>query len=424
MKIQHVSHSDISGGAARATYRLHNALRSGGQSSKMLVQKKVSSDVNVSAPDGYLDKIGSLGRIFIAEQIVRLQTTDNYTHRTAPWPPFVDGRFLKEVKQADVINLHWFREIPGISTVGRIRQPIVWTLHDMWAFCGAEHYCSDKTTARWRTGYTSNNRESGDTGLDIDRRVWKLKKKHWQRPFHIITPSQWLADCVSRSALMADWPVHTIPNTLNVDVFKPLDRSYCREILNFSKTAKLVLFGALGGGSDKRKGFDLLQQALGELAVNKELGFQYECVVFGQSKPQKSLNINFPIHWMGHLNDDWTLSLLYNAADVVVVPSRQDNLPQTGTEAQACGSPVVAFNTTGLADVVVHKETGYLAHPFDPKELAHGISWVLESKELHHNLSIAARKRAIRLWAPDVIVPQYLDVYQQAIELNKSSLSE
>jgi len=119
---------------------------------------------------------------------------------------------------------------------------------------------------------------------------------------------------------------------------------------------------------------------------------------------------------MGHLHDDTTLALLYSAADVTVVPSRQDNLPQSGTEAQTCGCPVVAFNVAGLPDVVEDGTTGYLAEAYSSEDLAKGIAWVLEDAERRAQLGGQARERALRLWSPDVVVPQYVEVYQAAID--------
>ena len=127
---------------------------------------------------------------------------------------------------------------------------------------------------------------------------------------------------------------------------------------------------------------------------------------------------------MGHLHDDVTLALLYSAADVVVVPSRQENLPQSGTEAHACGCPVVAFDCTGLSDVVVDGETGYLARPYDIEDLANGIRWVLEDSVRHARLCVASRNRALRLWSPGVVVPQYIAVYEAAIESHRQRLRD
>lgn len=415
MKTLLISHSDVSGGAARAAYRLHCALNNASHTSRILVQKKISDDLSVLSPESYLGKFKSLAQIFWGEQFVRLQRTGNPVQHTASCGfPFETHFLAQQIKQTDVVHLHWFRETPTISTIGRISKPIVWTLHDMWAFCGAEHYTSEHDTARWRNGYTKNNRPQSEKGFDINRLTWQRKNKNWQQPLHIITPSNWLAQCVSESALMQRWPVHVIPNVLDTNVFKPLDKKFARKALNLPQDVPLVLFGAIKGSKDPRKGFDLLQQGLAN--IGETFSDTIQGLIFGQSKPTDAPDLGLPVQWMGHVHDEWTLALLYNAADVMVVPSRQENLPQTGTEAQACGCPVVAFNTTGLPDVVVHKKTGYLARPFETKDLAHGISWILEDQERRAALSDAARKRAVHLWSPSVIVPQYLDIYQQARE--------
>lgn len=415
MNIRLLSYSDIEGGAARAAYRLHSALRTANYSSRMLVQKKLSDDHAVTGPVGYVEKLTFLNRILAGELLVKLQKSDNPIHHTPSWYPFELCRhFTHNLESADIVHLHWLRDIPTIKCICRINKPVVWTLHDMWAFCGAEHYTSDSSTARWRTGYTKSNRSPLDKGLDIDHWTWKRKKKYWQQPLHIIAPSHWLAKCVSESSLMRDWPVHVIPNVLDPDIFKPIDKSFARQTLNLPQDAQLILFGAIKGGEDPRKGFDLLQRSLAVLG--KPLTTKIYGVIFGQSQPKDAPEYGFPIRWMGHIHDEWTMTLLYSAADVMVVPSYQEAFGQTASEAQACGCPVVAFDTTGLPDVVEHKKTGYLAAPFEPEDLAHGITWVLEDKERHKRLSVAARERTVRLWSPEVVVPQYISVYQQAIE--------
>ena len=97
------------------------------------------------------------------------------------------------------------------------------------------------------------------------------------------------------------------------------------------------------------------------------------------------------------------------------MPSRQDNLPQTGTEAQACGLPVVAFRTGGLPDVVVDRETGYLADPFAPEDLARGIAWALDDSR-RRALGAAARERAVRLWAPRVVAAAHVRLFEEIID--------
>ena len=130
-------------------------------------------------------------------------------------------------------------------------------------------------------------------------------------------------------------------------------------------------------------------------------------------RPQSLPQLGFPVHFTGHLHDDLSLRALYSAADAFVIPSRQDNLPTTGLEAHACGTPVVAFNTGGLPDIVSDRVTGALAEPFEPASLAAAIRWVLENPSRRRALGAAARERAERLWAPERVAGLYADLYQQ-----------
>ena len=413
MKVLLLSHADMYGGAARATARLHKALLDSGVQSRMRLSVKKSDLTTVDGPQGHVGKALSLLRPTLGSLLMRVQQSANpVTHS----PALLPSGLVTELNRsdADVLNLHWVNsEFLSIEDIGRLRKPLVMTLHDMWAFCGAEHYAPDDMEARWRMGYTPDNRPEGHGRVDIDRWVWERKLKAWRRPAHIVTPSRWLADCVKASVMMHDWPVTIIPNPLDTQQYQPWSKALAREVLGLPSTATLVLFGAIGGGKDPRKGWDLLQAALTQITDEK---LDVHCVIFGQSEPSSPPRLGLPLHWLGPLYDDVTLALLYSAADVTVVPSRQENLPQSGTEAQACGCPVVAFNTTGLRDVVDHGQTGYLAEAYSSNDLAQGIKWVLADKERHSRLSAQARQRAVRLWSPQVVVPQYLEVYGRVID--------
>jgi glycosyltransferase involved in cell wall biosynthesis len=407
-----LSREDTSGGAARAALRLHMALLLLGVNSRMQVAIKKSDISSVDGPGSKFDRALALLRPLVSAAVASLQRTSNAVIHS---PALFRSGFVGKLNTclADVINLHWIgSEFLSVKDIARIRKPIVWTFHDMWPFCGAEHYAPDDASARWRQGYKKKNRPKDHYRLDIDRWTWVRKHQAWRRPIHVVTPSRWLADCVSDSALMGDWPVRVIPNPLDVRQFQPWPKDLARQILNLPQSVPLVLFGAIGGGRDPRKGWDLLQSAL---ALITHEGSGVEGVIFGQSEPVEPPQLGMRLHWLGHLDDDATLALAYSAADVTVVPSRQENLPQTGTEAQSCGCPVVAFNCTGLPDVVEHGVTGYLAWPYEPEDLARGIRWVLADPERHACLSAAARARAVRLWSPAVVVPQYLRAYESAI---------
>jgi len=414
LKVELVSYADINGGAFRATYRLNRAFVAAGQDSILRVSAKYSDDWRVIAsnPTGKSRVQARLKTL--SNRLMGFQKSHNKTLYTAA--AFFSSGLVRVINSSDsqLVNLHWVGEnMLSVEEIGRINKPIVWTIHDMWPFCGAEHYTDDAQGARFETGYASNNRPIGNSGLDLDRWVWNRKIKAWHNPMHIVAPSQWLAECARRSVLMRDWPITVIPNPLNIRIYKPRPRQIAREVFNLPEDRQLIAFGALHAEIDPRKGFDMLLAALRLISRNTK---NIACVVFGQSEPEKIPDIGMPIYWMGHLYDDLSLTMLYSAVDVMVVPSRQENLPQSGTEAQACGCPVVAFNCTGLPSVVNHKKTGYLAEAYSISDLASGISWVLENEERRQELSRAARARAVSLWSEEVVIPQYLDIYQAAIQ--------
>ena len=406
MKVLHLNHSDINGGAARAAYRIHHALRDAGVDSTMWVNNATAGDWTIESPASKWSTAISRIRPQVGGLLRKALRTENPIIHS---PAILPSNWVKRVNasDADVVHLHWVQgEMLSIAEIGRIERPIVWTLHDMWAFCGAEHYTEE---FRWRGGYCRDNRPAYESRFDLNRWTWERKRKHWKRPMQVVTPSRWLADCVRESALMRDWPVSVIPNCVDTDRWKPLEQSLARELLDLPPDVPLLLFGAMGGGRDPRKGFDLLTAALGYLRGEIP---GLELVVFGQFAPRNPPDLGFPIHYTGHLHDDLSLRALYSAAAAIVVPSRQEAFGQTASEAQACGTPVVAFNIGGLPDIVEQQHTGYLAKAFETEDLAAGIRWVVEAG-VAQSLGTQARERAVARFSSAVVAEQYRAVYAQ-----------
>jgi glycosyltransferase involved in cell wall biosynthesis len=410
LKVIHLSHSDILGGAARATYRIHHALYEAGVDSHMWVQVKKTDDwTTQNLIENSQQYLWTRLALSLGKSVRNLLASDN---RVLHSPAVLKSPWLTKINlcDADLIHLHWINgEMLSVGDIGNIRKPRVWTLHDMWPFCGAEHYTAD---FRWRDGYVYRNRSSHEKGLDINRWVWRRKLQLWKNPIHIVTPSRWLGSCVRESLLMREWPVSVIPNPIDTNIWQPFDKATARTLLGLPPDVPLLLFGAMGGGRDPRKGFDLLREALIQLRGRVD---GMHLAVFGQSAPRVSEDLGFPTRYLGHLNDDLSLRILYSASDVMVIPSRQDNLPNTGVEALACGTPVVAFDTCGLPDIVTHQRTGYLAEAFDPEALAKGIQWVLEDHFRHDTLCINARTDAVSRLSYPAVAEQYLQVYEAAI---------
>lgn len=408
LKVIHLNHSDISGGAARAAYRIHHSLRDAGVDSWMWVDKANAGDWTVYEPTTKLAKAMAKVRGHAVRPLVEtLKTGNPITHS----PAILPSQRVRDINASDVdiVHLHWVQgEMLSIADIGRIQKPIVWTLHDMWAFCGAEHYTEDN---RWRDGYRRDNRPAHESGFDLNRWTWQRKSRFWKQPFHIVTPSQWLSDCARNSPLMRDWPVDVISYPIDIDRWSPIEKNLARSLLGLPQEIPLLLFGAMGGGRDPRKGFDLLIAALDQF---DEQIPGLELVVFGQLEPKSKSHLGFPIHYAGYLYDDISLRVLYSAADVFALPSRQDNLPLTCMESLSCGTPVVAFNASGPPSMIEHKKTGYLADAFDEKDFAKGIKYLIDHSEAGA-LSKSARAYAKRCFSPNVIAKQYLDIYTQIL---------
>lgn len=409
MKICHINHTDNYTGGARAAYRIHRSLLKQGVESRMLVNQSSTGDWSVQLPGrSAVSKLFNKVRPLVAEVPHRFFTSSfpvphSASYVKSDWPSWINSSGY------EVVNLHWVYEMMSIEDIARIRKPLVWTMHDMWAFCGAEHYTED---LRWQTGYLDGNRPDYESGFDLNRWVWRRKAKAWKCPIHMVTPSRWLKRGVQESRLMEGWPVTVIPNPIDTTFWKPVDRAMARSLFGIAPDIPLLLFGANGGGRIPNKGYDLLLSALGILRSEMP---ELELMVFGQRAPEKPEGLGFPVHYIGHLHDDMSLRLLYSAADAMVVPSRIEAFGQTASEAHACGIPVIAFDTTGLPDIVDHQETGYLARRFETGDLARGVRWVLEDRENRLRLQRNAREKAVRNFDYTVVSSQYLEVYERVL---------
>jgi glycosyltransferase involved in cell wall biosynthesis len=413
MKIVQVNYYDKIGGAGRAAYRLHRALLRVGVQSRMLVKEITEPDWSVQSLAPHKAFFRRLNRRLVFEMTARFKTASRSLH--SPDMPSSVNIAPINAGDADLVNLHWFNGgMLSISDVAKINKPLVWTLHDMWAFCGAEHVTSD---ARWKDGYRNDNRPAHESGFDLNRWTWERKRKYWKRPIQLVAPSRWLADCVRQSALMRAWSVVVIPNAIDTDLWRPLEKGLARRALDLPPDIPLLAFGAAGGGADPNKGFDLLTDALAHLQ-GEIAGL--ELVIFGQNPPPAPPDLGFPTHYMGQLRDDLSLRLLYNASDVLVIPSRLENLPNTGIEAHACGTPVAAFHTGGLPDIVEHLKTGYLAKPYDTLDLAKGIKWILDQKD-DDTLNRQSRKRAVERFGEENVAKQYIAVYDHVLDGSPSA---
>lgn len=411
MKVLLLNQSDSSGGAARAAYRLHQGLQRHGVTTQMLVQHKLKDDPTVIAPKGRWQESVAHLRFAIDALPLKAYPQRDRTPFSIQWLPSRLAAHVRAIAP-DVVNLHWLSEafVP-VQALRSLNRPLVMTLHDMWAFTGGCHYtqgCDRFLSACGRCPQLKSDREA-----DLSRWTWQRKAKYWKDlDLTIVALSHWMAAMARASPLLQPYPIRLIPNGLDLQVYRPVERQLARRLLNLPPDQKLVLFGALQATSDPRKGFHLLQAALHHL---QEMGWRSHLSlgVMGALPPPHPVNLGFETHYLGTLTDDLMLVLAYAAADVFVLPSTQENLANTVMEALACGTPSVAFHIGGMPDLIDHQINGYLAAPFSTQDLAAGIAWVLEQGDRYQQLSHQARFKAEQAFSLEQQAQRYLALFQE-----------
>jgi glycosyltransferase involved in cell wall biosynthesis len=413
LKVLHLSTEDFVGGAARAAFRLHCGLISHGVHSHMLVQYKHTNDSTINGPTLNPSKAFACLRPTL-DGLLKLgyRKRKNELFHSQWVPDFIDRQVRR--LNPDIIHLHWIcRGFLNVNTLARFQLPVIWTLHDMWPFTGGCHYargCRRFINSCGRCPNLGSNKE-----FDLSKWVWKRKYKIWKNiPFTVVAGSSWIASCAKNSKLFNNKRIEIIPTGLDTKIFKPVDKKFSRATLNLPKNKSLVLFGALDPEKDDRKGFPILKSALNKLSKKLSCA-NTEIVIFGSSGFRGPIDFGFNCHFLGNLNDDFSLCLAYNSADVMVVPSLQEAFGQTASESLSCGTPVVAFNATGLMDVVDHKICGYLAEPYKSDALAEGIIWVLNNIAGSSILNKNSRERAINLFDVNKQANQYIQLYNEIL---------
>lgn len=410
MRILHLSTSDIRGGAARGAYFLHRKLREMGVDSQMLVGRKHSDDASVTQLCGPFAPVSERlrGRLD-ALPLRRYDKTDD-SFWTVGWQPRRLAR-VAAAWRADIVHLHWtgggFLPVDGLRG---LRTPVVWTLRDMWAFTGGCHYtagCQGFTEGCGRCPQLDSDRPD-----DLSRAVVERKRRAWRDlDLRLVPISDWLGRHARASPLFRNTPMDVIPNGIDCAHFAPMDKRAARRALGLPAESRLVVFSALNALVDVRKGFWHLVDALAVLGRDHD-GPPAELAVAGDATAEDMPATGVPVRLLGRIDDDRRLAILYAAADVVAAPSLQEAFGKVHIEAMACGTPVVAFDHGGPSEIVQHKETGYLAAPFDCTDLARGLAWCLESVAQSGALGRAARARAEAHFDTGVVARRYIAHYQ------------
>ena len=389
----------------------------------MLVQQKDSSDESVILFQPRMDAPGRVRRILRRRFLGISQKA--FAARPEGASYFSDDRsvyradLLRQLPPSDILHLHWIVDFLDYSAFFyRIPTglPVVWTLHDMNPFTGGCHFDAGCGRYREHCGACPQIRSSKED--DFSAQSWARKKRAFAsldvKRVRIVTPSRWLAGEAGKSALLGRFPASVIPYGVDTEKFQPRDRRTARESYGIPPEAKVVLFVA-DWASEKRKGLDLLLAAAQGLKSDHELYF----LTIGRGSPLESIGGHAKA--IGYVNDDVALSSIYSAANLLVVPSAQDNLPNTALEAFACGVPIVAFAAGGLPDIVRDGETGILVPPEDVGALRSAITKVLQDSRRQAAMAESCRRTALTEYRLDVQAKRYMKLYESLLPAGTDS---
>lgn len=397
----HISTSDLAGGASLAAYRIHKLMmRSDIVTSDMLVLNKTSIDHTIR-------ELGGMRRLQIKlrSKLSRLRIRLTHGNRFGYMSSHNCGERIMglPLTKHEIVHMHWVQGgFVKPSSLQGLETPVVWTLHDMWPILGLRHYGGGESSAKLE--------------IDEDKAVEDMIScKPQKLVFHCTT--NWMADKVRKSKWGNTGSIEVVPYPVSDVYLKHSGHSQFRKDLGARDGDVILLFGAINATSDARKGFDLAVEALTMLPKSQQ---SVKVVLFGceeiDEKARQKIEVFCPV-CTGYVSSESRLADIYAAADIMLVPSRIEAFGQTAIEAQACGVPTICFSETGVSELIEHGVTGFVIPAFDTAEMAKRISQLIEDPEYLGQMQFAARDRARRLWAPDVVLSSMESLYYRALEL-------
>ena len=417
MRILIVNTSERTGGAAIAAGRLTEALKSHGIKAKMLVRDKQTDRISTVALGGGWKQV----RKFVWERVVIWINSHFRRERLFSVDIANTGNDitrLPEFKEADLIHLHWINQ--GMLSLKVIRKilasgkPVVWTMHDMWPCTGICHHARTCTAFHSECGacpmiYSQKRK-------DLSTRIFRQKQRLYASGgIHFVTCSHWLEGMAKQSALLANQPVSVIPNPISTTLFHPMKQTEARQKLALPTEGKLILFGSVKL-TDKRKGIDYMVEACRLLAKqHPALKEQLALVAVGMHAAELQPLVPFKVHNMGYVKEEHQLAEIYNAADLYVIPSLDENLPNTIMEAMACGTPCVGFPTGGIPEMIDHLKNGYLTKEHSAEQLAEGI-YTLLTTPAYESLSHEAVAKVNACYSERSVANQYGQLYAKLLK--------
>ena len=417
MRVLIVNTSDKTGGAAVAAHRLMEALKNHGVKAKMLVRDKTSDSLTVVG----LPKSPLLRWHFLWERLlifIRLRFSREHLFEIDIANAGTDITRLPEFKEADIIHLHWVNQgmlsLKDIRKILRAGKPVVWTMHDIWPATALCHYtrgCNNYKTQCHNCRFLPG----GGSRSDLSTRVWKQKTALLDgHNIFFVACSRWLEGEAKKSALLKGQPVTNIPNAIDTRIYCPQDKRKARQELGLPVDGRVILFVSQRV-TDERKGVAYLIEAVKKLVdSHPELKADTTVAILGSHAQTVADQLALPVHALGYVSDERTIVSVYNAADVFVTPSLEDNLPNTIMESMACGVPCVGFRVGGIPEMIDHQNNGYVAQLRDSDDLARGMGWVLceaDGEKLRHE----AVRKVTQHYSQTIVALRYIEIYQQAI---------
>lgn len=388
--------TNYGGGAGIACRRQHRALLESGIDSKLLILYKTDAptEKNVFSVEEILtQKKGKLYFKLLKYLNLFLNKLPVFFNTNV----FINGPFsifridqLDIYKQSDIVHFHWVPKMISWKHVFANKDKhFFWTLHDMNPFTGGNHYAQDYDYSKFKHLLNKN----------VSKKASYVKGCNLK----IICPSVWLTDLAKQSEVFKKFEAFTVPNCVDTEIFKPLAKAKQKESLQLPPNKKVMLFVA-ENPNDKRKGMHLLLQSLKELKHTDNICL---LVIGKQIKIESAIEII----QLGVIKSESALATIYNAADFFVIPSLEDNLPNTIVESMACGTPVIGFKTGGLPDLIINNETGMLVSFEDEVDLARCIDLFISMPDASV-YSKGARELAVKKCSEKEVVKRLVELYE------------
>ena len=295
----------------------------------------------------------------------------------------IDISKTKYIKEADIIQLHWlggyFLSSREIGKLIKLNKPIVFVCHDNGHFTGGCHVIMDCENFSKECGNCPqiNSKKLRDWTY---QNIKKKKKYYVGKNITVVSPSKWMDNNVMHSTVFRNMNHIIIPNSVNQEFFFKKERATVRKKYQIDSDKFVILFGAVNAVNTPYKGYQYLLESLMIFEEKASVGKQIEAIEFGSDNGVQSIGKTINIKYLGKLNEE-EMSEAYSLADVYVVPSLEDSFNNTVAESMACETPVVAFATGGITDIIDHKINGYLAKQRDAFDLASGIKWVMNNND-------------------------------------------